>query len=429
MAIEYILLLEKNPSPPTEFLALLEQDVPNSSDTDLAEASSFDNSVDLIESNSFENQSEIFIDYTDTTGGFLALLEQDVPNSTESDAIEATESLHSNDLSISLLGSLVLPPNPPTGLIAFPCNSEVVLDWDDTPGATSYKVYRSLVSGSGYVIVASGLPTSDYVDLTVTNGIQYFYVVTAVGASESFFSSEIAVTPNPPIPAAPTGLVATPGLFQIGLTWSAPPVTNPGYGFDYGTFYGGGCANPAATYKLKRSLVPGGPYTTIQTGIVPTSFVNLGLTPGVPYYYVVSGVNSGGEGPDSAEASAIPFGPLIFPYVNPRTPFEVIVMFDFQTEELSIDAILKAFPMKSYADVTAPPGLTNLTPIVGQVQKPRALLVWSKNQALFDINPGGGFAGVFASVYFLALQQTAPASLSINCVSEADLRIIVAGDP
>jgi len=429
MAIEYILLLERNPSPPVEFLAFLEQSAPDSTETDLVEALSFDNGCELIEAHSFENQAEIFIDYVDAAGSLALLQEQSVPDSTETDLSDGVQGMHSNDLSIALLGSLTLPPLPPTGLTAFPCDDAVILDWDDTPGATSYKVYRSLVSGSGYVIVASGVITSDYVDTTALNGIQYFYVVTAVGTSESFFSNEAAVIPNPPVPNAPTGLGAIPGLFQISLSWSPPPVTNPGYGYGYGTMYGGGCSNPADTYNLKRSLVSGGPYVTIQTGLIPTSFVDIGLTPGTPYYYVVSGVNDGGEGPDSAEASAVPLGPTVLPYPDPRTPFKVFAMYNFATEEITIEALLAAFPHKVHADVDAPAGITDLNGVIGQIPKPRVVFVFSMNDKPFDINPGGGFAGMFATVYFVALQQIGPAGLQVNCPAPSDLRIIVAGDP
>lgn len=86
-------------------------------------------------------------------------------------------------------------------------------------------------------------------------------------------------------PAAPTGLTASAtGKGAISLSWTA--------------------STGATSYNAKRSTVSGGPYTTIATGITTTTFKNSGLTLGVTYFYVVSAVNSAGEGPNSNQASA-----------------------------------------------------------------------------------------------------------------------------
>lgn len=62
----------------------------------------------------------------------------------------------------------------------------------------------------------------------------------------------------------------------------------------------------AKTYNVKRSTNPGGPYTLIATGVSETSYTDLGLNSGVPYYYVVSSVNEAGESEDSAETIGTP---------------------------------------------------------------------------------------------------------------------------
>ena len=89
-----------------------------------------------------------------------------------------------------------------------------------------------------------------------------------------------------PAPAPPTGLVATAGNAQVGLTWSA--------------------SAGAPTYSVKRSATNGGPYTTVATGIAGTAYTDPALTNGTVYYYVVSAVNAGGESANSAQASATP---------------------------------------------------------------------------------------------------------------------------
>jgi hypothetical protein len=76
----------------------------------------------------------------------------------------------------------------------------VLLDWNNNmePDLDGYNVYRSLTSGSGYSKLNVALvSTSDYIDNTVTNGIPYYYVVTAVDANghESGNSSEANAIP------------------------------------------------------------------------------------------------------------------------------------------------------------------------------------------------------------------------------------------
>jgi chitin-binding protein len=88
------------------------------------------------------------------------------------------------------------------------------------------------------------------------------------------------------VPAAPTGLAATPGNSQVQLTWNA--------------------STGATSYNVKRSLTNGGPYANVATGVTATAFTDAGLTNGTTYYYVVTAVNASGESPVSSQASAMP---------------------------------------------------------------------------------------------------------------------------
>jgi hypothetical protein len=103
----------------------------------------------------------------------------------------------------------------------------------------------------------------------------------------------IAASPNRVIkskaksaPAAPTGLKATSGRYQISLSWSA----------DRG----------ASTYNVYRGTFPGGESDTpIKTGLRSTSFLDSGLDGGQQYFYLVVAVNSAGKSGWSNEAMAI----------------------------------------------------------------------------------------------------------------------------
>jgi fibronectin type 3 domain-containing protein len=66
------------------------------------------------------------------------------------------------------------------------------LNWNVSPGATSYNVYRANVSGGPYTQWnSSPITTSAWTDTSVEHGLTYYYVATAVAAGgESGSSNE-----------------------------------------------------------------------------------------------------------------------------------------------------------------------------------------------------------------------------------------------
>jgi len=207
----------------------------------------------------------------------------------------SNESGNSNEASATPVDA---PPVAPTGLIATAGDGEVDLEWNDnTEGdLDGYNVYRSLTSSSNYTQINVGLvATSNYTDSSVTNGVTYYYVVTAVdlGANESGNSNEASATPADAPPAAPTGLIATPANNQVGLDWN----DNTEGDLD--------------GYNVYRSLTSGDNYTQVNVGLVTSSdYTDSTVTNGVTYYYVVTAVDLGAnESGNSNEASATPFNP------------------------------------------------------------------------------------------------------------------------
>jgi len=87
-------------------------------------------------------------------------------------------------------------------------------------------------------------------------------------------------------PGASSGLGATAGDTQVGLTWAT--------------------ATGATGYGVHRSTTSGGPYTTVVSNLAVTSFNDTGLVNGTIYYYVVTATNAEGEGAASNQASATP---------------------------------------------------------------------------------------------------------------------------
>jgi hypothetical protein len=90
-------------------------------------------------------------------------------------------------------------PSAPT-LSATAGNGKVDLSWttpnDGGSAITGYSVYRGTSSGSHTLLASLGV-TNAYSDTSVTNGITYYYVVTALNAvGESAKSNEVSATPS-----------------------------------------------------------------------------------------------------------------------------------------------------------------------------------------------------------------------------------------
>jgi len=108
---------------------------------------------------------------------------------------------------------------------------------------------------------------------------------TATAAHWAVLSGIFFGTTGSTAPATPTGLTATSGSKQVGLSWTA--------------------AAGATSYNVYRGSTSGGESTTpIASGITGTRYTNTGLTNGSTYYYKVVGVNAVGGSIPSSEASA-----------------------------------------------------------------------------------------------------------------------------
>ena len=111
--------------------------------------------------------------------------------------------------------------------------------WNSTPGASSYKVYRSLLSGGGFQLLGTS-STPNYTDNTVENSTRYYYVVTALDAqgNESKWSNQASAVPFAPVGWAghlwPPALTITINALQTQTVYAqvwVDGVTNaPGQG-------------------------------------------------------------------------------------------------------------------------------------------------------------------------------------------------------
>src|SRR6185369_11263226 len=111
----------------------------------------------------------------------------------------------------------VVAPSKPLNLAASAGDATVALSWavpsSNGGGAISgYKVYRGTSAGGESPTAVTTVAGTSFTDTGRTNGVSYFYVVTALNsAGESPVSNEANATPVAPVvaPSKPLNLAAS----------------------------------------------------------------------------------------------------------------------------------------------------------------------------------------------------------------------------
>jgi PKD repeat protein len=177
---------------------------------------------------------------------------------------------------ITHTGSTTLLVNlaAPASLTATPNSSgQIALSWPASVAATNYHLKRSLVSGGPYVTVACTSSTS-YTDSAVTNGITYYYVVSAAysanpnAGGESADSGEASAmaqaSPSFSIAASPSSLSV-----QQGSNGSVSINTSALNGFNNGVALSvsGLPANVTPTFTPASIAAPGSGSSTLNFAV------------------------------------------------------------------------------------------------------------------------------------------------------------------
>ncbi|MCM3409986.1 pectinesterase family protein [Metabacillus litoralis] len=162
------------------------------------------------------------------------------------------------------------------------------------------ETYSVVISG-GADAVARELPfyqsVSDFGRLDVNTGNS---------STATYFIDNIKMY-NPTVaPAAPSNVHATPGDKEANISWET--------------------VSDAMKYNVKRSTSEDGEYETVASEVTDFTFRDTGLENGTTYFYVVSGINSIGEGLDSVPVSVTPTAAQELP----QPPEQYIVNDDFE---------------------------------------------------------------------------------------------------
>ena len=173
----------------------------------------------------------------------------------------------------------------PTGVTATAGNAKVTLKWNSVAGATGYKIYQSITSGT-YGTPLTSVEGSVYrYDVTgLVNGTTYYFVIKAtkdgVDSPSSAEISEVSKT----VPGAPTNVTATAGNGQATVHFTAPEDN-------------GGSA-------ITGYIVTSSPGNIAVTGTGTTIAVT-GLRNGTAYTFTVKAVNIAGNGAASTASNTV----------------------------------------------------------------------------------------------------------------------------
>jgi fibronectin type 3 domain-containing protein len=181
------------------------------------------------------------------------------------------------------------PPSVPGTLTATPGDGKVSLSWvASTGGATSYAIWRKIGADGAYASIGIATSTA-YTDSPVTNGVTYYYRITAGnGSCESSYNVEQSATPVAACgQTQPANVIAAPsGSVQVTIGWEASTPT-------------------PTTYSIARSTTSGSGYVSIGSvaGTVLTyTDTDTTLLKNTTYYYQVTA--NGTCTATSAEVSA-----------------------------------------------------------------------------------------------------------------------------
>lgn len=195
------------------------------------------------------------------------------------------------------------PTNPSPGSTSSPgpttASSNVTLSWSGSSGATYYGVGVRDLATNVLVVDTNASGTSYTANLSA--GKQYRWNVNAcntAGCSSYttplYFQTPTAVT----APGAPQNLAASGGNTVVGLAWNAPSTNGGAAITSYRVFRG--------TTSSNRQIVTSGGCANLGAVLGCT---DTNVTNGQSYNYIVSAVNSAGQGAPSNSAIATPVAP------------------------------------------------------------------------------------------------------------------------
>jgi L-lactate utilization protein LutC len=202
-------------------------------------------------------------------------------------------------------------PSAPLSLIGTPGNGQVLLSWtlptsNGGSPITNYTIDVSSNGGLSWTSFPHSVSAATTATVTgLTNGSSYWFKVGVSNAAGTGLITA-AIGPIVPrtVPEVPANVIATPGVSQVSLSWTAPS-SNGG--------------SPITDYTIQYSTNGGATWTPFTDGTsTATTATITGLTNGSDYMFHVAAVNVAGTGGWSLSFSAVT------PRTVPTLPTSVI---------------------------------------------------------------------------------------------------------
>jgi len=218
------------------------------------------------------------------------------------------------DLSNAVKGTPTGPPSKPLNGTATGKDGYILLDWSPPgnsggPPVKGYDIYKGISVGGvvNLALLQKIGNTTTFNDTKVTNGVVYYYAISAENAlGEGEMGNRFHTTPGC-VPKALTNAHVADGDSFVALNWSEPY----------------SCQLPLLNYYVYRGITWTGINLLKKLGNV-TNFTDDQVENGITYFYQVSGVNMLGEGARSAIMSASPGTPPGAPGLHAEGTKDVI---------------------------------------------------------------------------------------------------------
>ena len=183
-------------------------------------------------------------------------------------------------------------PATPVNVRASQNGRIVSVTWDAVAGATGYRVYRGIPSGTFPRIGSSSGMNTHFSDNNPSTGINYYRVTAFNSAGESAQSYTASINYIPPanIPCPVINTLATGNITSVNVSWRASTDI--------------GCGMPTS-YEINK-LDPISSTWVRQTTISTVSWADSNPHPGINHYIVVAINNSGRNQSAMFSTSSIP---------------------------------------------------------------------------------------------------------------------------
>ncbi|MES2431447.1 MAG: carbohydrate-binding protein [Bacteroidota bacterium] len=275
--------------------------------------------------------------YTAAIGGSYSV--QLKLNSTNNDRVMT------DAYTVTVSGTL---PTVPNGLIASAGNATVTLNWNASIGATSYTIKRAAVSGGPYSTIQSGTTNTAFTNTGLTNGVTYYYVVSAVNLNgETVNSTQASATPLSSFALEPDNAYYLNGNDGVQVLVANPHADGQPGAFDaIGTMEGWFRPNWIAGthtvdptlfsmvdwWGVRWNLVMGKDYSSIGFMGATNSYLPYNFKKGL-WYHIAAVINAAGNATVYVNGVSIGTSVSVLNNGITGTPFKIGISWSWATNE------------------------------------------------------------------------------------------------